>query len=128
MTPERSRSAKPAGEILSEKVAAATDESRDPHHRFDDRAGTKVKSEWLTAKSGPRPAETKTPALFNSAQRARAYFGTFFPKWNVGEADIRHVYCGFLSKSWNSCVYTQSEVSLIPTWVETLKSIPPPTP
>jgi len=30
------------------------------------------------------------------------YFGTFLPKRNVGDAGIRQVYCGFLSKSVNN--------------------------
>ena len=32
------------------------------------------------------------------------YLGTFFPKRNVGDADIRQVYCGFFSKSVNNRV------------------------
>ena len=36
--------------------------------------------------------------------RNALYFGTFFPKRNVGEADMRQVYWGFLSKSVNNCV------------------------
>jgi hypothetical protein len=57
-----------------------------------------------------------------------AYFGTFFPKRNVGDADIRHVYCGFRNKFWNSWVDTQSDWKRSPAWLETFKSKPPPTP
>ena len=57
-----------------------------------------------------------------------AYFGTFFPKRNVGDADIRHVYWGFFSTSLKKAVRTQSDWKRSPTCCETLTSTPPPTP
>lgn len=45
------------------------------------------------------------PLLVVTRRVLRAlYLGTFFPKRNVGDADMRHVYCGFASKLVNNCV------------------------
>ena len=62
--------------------------------------------EHKAKRAGSSSYKDENPRSLSNLDRKlrHAYFGTFFPNRKVGDADIRHVYCGFASRLSNSFV------------------------